>query len=373
MSKSQKKKKIHADISLAQVNNTTQASAGKSGPFKAGAIIAVLLCSLVGFGALVQWNNAKSSTAAQPPAPPSPTPDYEANKPTKQYIYAGGKLLAVEEGSGSPPADIAVWRPSTGVWYVMGSQGSQQTTVTWGVSTDRPVPGDYDGDDKTDFSVYRPASGEWFVLNSSDATFNTYTWGGQAGDMAANADYDGDSRTDVAIYRPSTGVWSILKSSDGQSLQYTWGTSSDVPVSADYDGDGKADIGVWRSSNTTFYSLNSSDAAQQTIMFSNASTEPVSGDYDGDGKADYAIKSGNSWIIRNSSTSQFDSITWQQAGDKPVHNDYDGDSKVDIAVWRESTGGWFIRQSSKIGQVDELRQNTWGAAGDIPVPAFYRR
>ena len=56
-----------------------------------------------------------------------------------------------------------------------------------------------------------------------------------------------------------------------------------------------------------------------------------------------------------------------------MQNDYDGDGKVDIAVWRDGNGDWYIRQSSRIGQSDELRQVHWGQSGDIPVPAFYRR
>jgi hypothetical protein len=306
------------------------------------------------------------------PAPlPSPTPQLG-----KEYIYAGPRLLAIEDANANaaPPADLAVWRPSTGVWWVMGGQGSQQVIQSWGINGDIPVPGDYDGDGKTDFSIFRPdgtaQTGTWYILYSSSATWTSVQWGAH-NDKVAPADYDGDGKTDIALWRESTGTWYILKSSDGTSMNPQLGGSTwnDRIAPGDYDGDGKADVGVWRDSNKTFYSINSSNGASQTATFSNNSTEPVSADYDGDGITDYAIRSGADWIIRYSSTGTIQSpISWQQAGDKAVHNDYDADGKVDVAIWR-SDGNWYIRKSSD----GQTRNDQWGQSGDIPVPAFYRR
>ena len=53
----------------------------------------------------------------------------------------------------------AVYRPSTGVWYILQSSTNYTTFVSqsWGLSTDIPVPGDYDGDGKTDLGcIGRP-------------------------------------------------------------------------------------------------------------------------------------------------------------------------------------------------------------------------
>lgn len=55
------------------------------------------------------------------PPPPSPTPQL-----SKEFLYAGSRLLAVEDANANaaPPADLAIWRPSTGVWWVLGGTGS---------------------------------------------------------------------------------------------------------------------------------------------------------------------------------------------------------------------------------------------------------
>ena len=60
--------------------------------------------------------------------------------------------------------------------------------------------------------------------------------------------------------------------------------------------------------------------------------------------------------------------SWGLNGDVPLRGDYDGDGITDFAVWRPSTGQWFIIPSSNPGS--PITQS-WGLNGDIPVPGDY--
>jgi len=49
-----------------------------------------------------------------------------------------------------------------------------------------PVPGDFDGDGRSDIAVYRPGSGVWYILKSSTNFTSAviYQWG-LSGDVPA--------------------------------------------------------------------------------------------------------------------------------------------------------------------------------------------
>ena len=81
------------------------------------------------------------------------------------------------------------------------------------------MPADYNGDGKMDLAVYRPSTGHWFVRNQFNVQF------GDSGDVAVPGDYNGDRLTDVAIYRPSTGQWFVRN-----VLAVSFGDATYVPM-----------------------------------------------------------------------------------------------------------------------------------------------
>jgi subtilisin family serine protease len=269
-------------------------------------------------------------------------------------------------------ADLAVWRPTTGVWHIKQSSDGSISQMQWGLSTDVIVPGDYEGDGKADRAVWRSSNGIWYIVNSSSGAQQYLQWGA-AGDIPVPADYDADGRTDLAVWRPSNGVWYIINSSTGQQRYESWGLGGDKPVAADYDGDGRADLAVWRASEGQWYILNSASGTTTYQQWGGASFNDVlvPADYDGDGKADIAVwRPGvGVWYILNSSTGVPRYETWGLAGDLPVAADYDGDGKSDVAVWRPSDGTWYIVKSSTGTPQYEI----WGTSGDVPIPSAYNR
>ncbi len=289
---------------------------------------------------------------------------------TNYTLFVSGEFSTSGDFDQDGKADVSVFRPSTGQWFIIPSSNpGSPITQSWGLTGDIPVRGDYDGDGKADFAVWRPSTGQWFIIPSGNpGTPIVQSWG-LNGDIPVPGDYDGDGMADFAVWRPSTGQWFIIPSSNpGTPIIQSFGLTGDIPVPGDYDGDGKTDFAVWRPSTGQWFVIPSSNPGTPTVQSWGLTGDvPVPGDYDGDGKTDFAVwrTSTGQWFIIPSSNPGTPIIqSWGLTGDKPVPADYDGDGKTDFAVWRPSTGQWFIIPS---GTPLSPTVTSWGLSGDVPV------
>src|SRR6266508_2592929 len=283
-------------------------------------------------------------------------------------------------------ASAFVWRPGGNAYFYYNNDlffGSPPaTSVQFGTTGDIPVRTDIIGKGTPDLTVFRPSTGHWYIDLFHTGTANGFFQFGGPGDIPVPGDYDGAGLTDIAVFRPSNGTWYIRFTAFGETTSIQFGTNGDIPVPADYNGDFRTDIAVWRPSNGFWYvDLNAHVApgfgtVDIQAQFGTAGDIPVPGDYGPtigagypDGAADFAVfrpSTGYWYVSRNRDGVVSKAAQFGTNGDIPVGGIYDNDPAINspFAVFRPSNGTWYV-DLDNLGTVNISAQ--FGAAGDIPM------
>ena len=197
-------------------------------------------------------------------------------------------------------------------------------TVQFGLNTDIPVIGDWDGDGKDEIGVFRPIDDDgisrfylitrdWDDLpdKAEDADKRIY-FGPYPTNIPIAGDWDGDGYDDIGGFNPENNVFYLYKLDlDKPSVDsykdVPFGITSDIPFIGDWNGDGKDEIGVFRypypnNPNTNAFYFNRDltgvqhdfgvigpDGKLQPYAYGKVGDYPLIGDWDGDGDDDIGV------------------------------------------------------------------------------------
>jgi len=231
------------------------------------------------------------------------------------------------------PDTIGVWRSTNTTFYLrnVNSVGAPDVVTTFGLSTDLPIVGDWDGDGVETVGVFRPSAGRFYLRNWNHNTAPiAYNFAfGLPGDVPVVGDWNADGKDEVGVWRPSARKFYLRDSLSSGPATYTitFGVTGDLPVAGDWNGDGKDSPGVWRPSNRVFYLTNTvciscGAAPNYTFAFGLANDVPFVGDWNGDGVSGVGVfRPGSRMMyLRHTPTAGPVEISFRYglSGDRPV-------------------------------------------------------
>jgi hypothetical protein len=224
-----------------------------------------------------------------------------------------------------------VFRLSNGTIFMKNANDTSfaDIAINYGIASDYPVTGDWDGNGTATIGIYR--NGSFYLRNSNTPGFAELTFAfGQAGDQPIAGDWDGDGIDTIGIFRPSTGQF-LLRNSNSSGvadMSFYLGNVGDVGIAGDWNGDGIDTTGVFRPSNGMIFmkNTNATGFADIAINYGLAGDQPVTGDWDNDGTDTIGVYRNATFYLRNSNTPGFADIVFGlgNPGDMPISGNWDG-------------------------------------------------
>ena len=214
--------------------------------------------------------------------------------------------------------DLAVFLSSASLAVVMAAPGPAG-------AADRPVTGDWDGNNTTTVGVARPdtESNNWRWLlrnaNSGGAPSLDFLYGNKLIDTPVTGDWNGDNATTIGVARPDPAsnnwLWLLSNANAGGSVdvEFAYGNKNvDTVVTGDWDGNNTTTIGVVRpdpnSYNWIWLLSNSNAGGSVDVEFAYGNKYediPVVGDWDGNNTSTIGVAhrdSESNNLIRASAT-----------------------------------------------------------------------
>ena len=224
-----------------------------------------------------------------------------------------------------------VFRPSNGLLYLKNKNetGFADMALNYGMPSDYPVVGDWDGNGTVTIGIYR--NGYFYLRNENTIGFANVVFAfGQPGDQPIAGDWDGDGVDTTGVFRPSTGQF-LLRNSNSTGIaemSFYLGNVGDVGIAGDWDGDGVDTTGVFRPSNGIIFLKNTNETgfADIALNYGIPGDRPVTGDWNNDGLDTIGVYRNGIFYLRNSNTVGFADMAFGlgNPGDMPIAGNWDG-------------------------------------------------
>lgn len=200
------------------------------------------------------------------------------------------------------PTQLGVFNFNNGVWTLDTNSNhvldAGDTSFVFGAPGDIPITGDWNGDGHTEVGVFRNVHGLGeFILDTNgdhqfDAGDQVFMFG-LGTDTPVVGDWDGTGRDKVGIFRNVNGAGEFVLDThgderyDSSSTVYHYGLGTDTPVIGDWNGSGTSKIGVFRDVHGAgqftldFNGDGTFDANNRVYYYGLGTDTPVIGDWNG--------------------------------------------------------------------------------------------
>ncbi len=259
-----------------------------------------------------------------------------------------GITIGTPSGTGGTVSVQNIHKQSIGVfrngsWYLdyngngVWNGCSTDFCGMFGLPTDTPIVGDWDGDGWTEIGVKRGTY--WYLDYNGNGIWDgcvidrCYTFG-LSTDIPVAGDWNNGGTDKIGVFR--NGSWYLDANGNGiwngcmtDICISSFGLSSDKPVAGDWNGDGYSEIGVFRN-GMWYLDYDGSDSwsgcgIDKCYTFGLLTDTPIVGDWNGSGYTKIGVKRGTAWYLDYNGNGTWNGCTTDKcynnfglSADKPV-------------------------------------------------------
>ncbi len=186
---------------------------------------------------------------------------------------------------------VGVWNPTSRTFLARNNNlpGAAELTVQFGVTGDRPLSGDWNGDGVDTIGVYTPSQGRFSLRNTNTpgAADLTFVFGAP-NLQPLEGDWDGDGDDTIGVFDPATNSYFLRNSNDAGAadIQFTFGAGGQgaIAIAGDWNGDGIDTVGFYVPATREFFliNVNAGGNADLQFVFGPNDATPVAGDWNAD-------------------------------------------------------------------------------------------
>jgi hypothetical protein len=242
------------------------------------------------------------------------------------------------------PTELGVF--NNGTWTLDTNDNhvldASDTTFVFGLPGDIPITGDWNAGGHTEVGVFRNVNGVGeFILDFNgdhkfDAGDKVFTFG-LGSDTPVVGDWDGTGSDKVGIFRNDNGAGLFVLDThgdehfDSSSTVDHFGLGTDTPVIGDWNGSGTSKVGVFRNRGSGQFILDTNgdgkfDAGDQVFFYGLGTDTPVIGDWTGATRTTIGVVRNNGrnleWVLDANDNFAFNPgdfvFTFGSVGEKPV-------------------------------------------------------
>jgi hypothetical protein len=298
------------------------------------------------------------------------------------------KVLTVDLSNVHDFDSVAVYDPSTSMFYLLGENASGSADYAFGYGAANAgwttLVGDWDGNGTSDAGLFDPATSTFYLTDAYQTGVAQYTFGygvPDAGWIPLVGDWDGNGTSGVGLFDPTNSTFYLTDTLATGMAEYTFGygvpNAGWEPIVGDWNGTGSTGVGLYDPHSSCFYLTATLAAGYAEYTFGygvpDAGWQPLVGDWNGNGTTGVGLydPAGSTFYLTDTLATGSAENTFAygvpDGGWTPLVGDWNGNGADGVGLYDPAGTTFYLSNALQTGVAEHTVQIAEASSGCVPL------